>query len=116
MVPAAYFWQMPVPSHLPLVPQVAGPMSMHRARGSAAPMADTVHLPMLPARLQLRQAPVQAVLQQTPSTHCWLWQSPFTAHFWPSSLGPQLPLTQATPSAQSALPVHFELHAPLAQR
>jgi len=32
----------------------------------------SVHLPMLLLRLQLRQAPVQALSQQTPSTQ-WLF-------------------------------------------
>jgi len=37
-------------------------------RGSAEPFATSVHLPMLLLRLQLRQAPVHALSQQTPST------------------------------------------------
>jgi len=28
-VPEAYFWQAPLPSHLPLVPQVEAPLSVH---------------------------------------------------------------------------------------
>jgi hypothetical protein len=28
-VPTAYFWQLPLPSHFPLVPQEAGAWSLH---------------------------------------------------------------------------------------
>jgi hypothetical protein len=37
------------------------------ARGSCAPTATAAHTPVVPTRLQLRQAPVQAEVQQTPS-------------------------------------------------
>lgn len=71
------------------------------------------------ASAQLRQAPVQSVLQQTPGpvavsfTQWAFWHSEFALHGWPSTLGPQLPFTQAMPSAQSAFVVHLLLHAPL---
>jgi hypothetical protein len=35
-VPDAYFWQAPLPSHLPLVPQVALPVSVHWVAGDGA--------------------------------------------------------------------------------
>jgi hypothetical protein len=117
-VPIAYFRQTPVPSHLPSVPHVAAVASLHVSRGSAAPLAAIVHLPTEPASAQLRHAPAQAVLQQTPSMQFPFWHSVLLAHFCPSSFGPQLPIatTQAMPSAQSAFVVHLELHAPFAHR
>ena len=66
----AYSWQAPAPSHLPLVPQLAAPLSWQVLRGSEFPAATIVHLPIDPASAQLRQPPVQALSQQTPSTHC----------------------------------------------
>jgi hypothetical protein len=91
-------------------------MSLHVSRGSAAPLAAIVHFPTEPASAQLRHAPVQGVLQQTPSTQLPFWQSALAAHFCPSTFAPQLPVatTQAIPSAQSASVVHLELHAPFA--
>ena len=44
-------------------------MSWQTPRGSALPAAIDVHLPSADASAQLRQAPVQAVSQQMPSTH-----------------------------------------------
>jgi len=35
-VPDAYFWQAPLPSHRPLVPQVAVPVSVHCVAGMGA--------------------------------------------------------------------------------
>ena len=97
-------------------------MSMQVARGSAAPAVTRVQRPRELVRPQLRQAPVQSVLQQMPAppavsvTQWAFWHWEFIVQGWPSTRGPQLPLTQAMPSAQSALVVHLELHAPLTQR
>jgi hypothetical protein len=113
--PAAYFWQAPLPSHLPLVPQEATPMSVHMRRGSLLPPGVMVQVPGAEARAQLRQAPVQALLQQTPSTQKPERHSPAPPQVWPGSLGPQLPFTQARPVSQSALVVQRELHAPPTQ-
>jgi hypothetical protein len=72
-VPTGQFWQPPPPSHLPLVLQVACGFVSHIWRGSALPAAAIVHFPIVASSLQLRQAPVQAESQQTPSTQnpCW---------------------------------------------
>jgi hypothetical protein len=70
-VPTAYFWQPPVPSQRPLFPQDAAPWSLHMLRGSGLPAAVVVQRPSAEGRAQLRQGPVQALSQQTPSTH-WL--------------------------------------------
>jgi hypothetical protein len=34
MTPEGYFWQAPVPSQTPFVPQLVAPMSSHSLRGS----------------------------------------------------------------------------------
>jgi hypothetical protein len=64
-----YSWQAPAPSHLPLVLQLAAPLSWQVLRGSEFPAATIVQVPIEPGSAQLRQPPVQAVSQQTLSTH-----------------------------------------------
>jgi hypothetical protein len=63
-VPCWYFSQAPA-WHLPSVPQLAGPLSVQLPAGSG-PEATAVHCPIVPVIAQERQAPVQAVAQQTP--------------------------------------------------
>ena len=82
--------------------------------------ADTVvHFPTELVRLQLRQEPVQAVSQQTPSTQ-WLFRHSASAlQVWPSGLGPQLSFTQTVLSAQSVAwvaGVQLDEQAPSVQR
>jgi hypothetical protein len=62
-VPLAYFWQAPT-WHLPLVPQLAAPRSLHIPEGSAFPVATLVQAPSVPASAHDWQAPVQALSQQ----------------------------------------------------
>jgi hypothetical protein len=64
---------------------------------------------------QLRQAPVHAWSQQTPSTQWFFWHSLDAVHGWPSIFGPQVPLTQAMPTSQSALLAQVSVHAPFRQ-
>jgi len=119
VVPTGYVWQPPPPSHFPLVAHEAAPWSAHIWRGSGEPTATSVHLPMLLLRLQLRQAPVQALSQQTPSTQWLFWHSPSVLQVWPSGFGPQLSFTQAVLSAQSTAwvaTVQDDVHAPFVQR
>lgn len=73
--PSGYFWQAPLPSHLPLLAQLAAPSSLQSMRGSAAPAGAGEHLPRALGRAQVWQAPLQSVLQQTPSMHLpdWHW-------------------------------------------
>ena len=68
-VSTAYLRQAPLPSHLPSVPHDAAPVSLHLPWGSMAPRATFLHWPSELCSEQLWQAPVQAVSQQTPSTH-----------------------------------------------
>ena len=111
IVPILYFWQPPAPSHLPLVEQAAAVRSWQTPRGSPLPAGIDVHLPGAEAREQLRQAPVQAVSQQMPSTQWVERHSPFAEQGWPFCLGPHSPLTQACPASQSLSVVHTLLHA-----
>jgi hypothetical protein len=114
-VPASYSRQAPFPSHLPSWPQEAAFASMHMARGSGRPAAMLVHMPGATAMAHERQGPLQASLQQTPSMqnperHCvpdW--------HPAPSSLTPQLPLTQRPPGLQSPSFRQVSRQAPPAQ-
>lgn len=64
-VPWAYFWQAP-PAHLPLVPQLVAPWSLHPAAGSGVPIGTSVQRPSDPASAHERHDPVQAVAQQIP--------------------------------------------------
>ena len=67
-VSAAYLAQPPRPSQTPVTPHVEGSALTQMARGSARPAAIGAQVPARSLWLQLTQAPVQALLQQTPST------------------------------------------------
>jgi hypothetical protein len=67
-VPPAYFWQAPLPSQKPSLPQLVIPASVQRALGSATPAGTSTQVPTwlgLVTSQELQRA-VQAVLQQTP--------------------------------------------------
>src|SRR5882672_659542 len=116
MVPTAYFWQPPLPSHRPFVPQAPAPPSAQVTLGSAVPAAVFVHLPSVDARAQLRHAPAQAVSQHTLSTQKFDVHSVLAAQGCPFSLAPQRPFTHAWPVSQSALVVQRVVHIPPVQR
>jgi hypothetical protein len=61
---------------------------------------------------QLRQEPVQAESQQTPSTQKLEAHSVPPEQGCPFDLGPQLPLTQVWPLTQSASLAQWLMHAP----
>jgi hypothetical protein len=67
VVPSAYFWHRPAPSHLPFVPQVVAPWSEQLPFGSVVPAAIGAQTPV-PERLQAWHDPQLLLLQQTPST------------------------------------------------
>lgn len=92
-VPVGYFWQAPLPSHTPFVPQDAAPASLHVPAGSLLPAGTLEHVPSNPFTLQALHAPVQVVLQQTPWAQCpdWHWLSVW--HVRPAPSRPQEPLT-----------------------
>lgn len=115
-VPGRYLRQPPAPSHLPSVPHDGAPWSEQLLRVSLLPSAMGVHLPSDEGSAQLRQPPVQASAQQTPSTQLPDWHSVPTLQIWPFCLGPQVPFTQAIPATQSESLLQLELQAPFTQR
>jgi hypothetical protein len=68
VVPFAYLWQPPAPSHLPFVEQAGAPLSAHVCFGSIVPAATGMHVPVLPATLQAWHEPQLALPQHTLST------------------------------------------------
>jgi hypothetical protein len=84
-------------------------------------VATSVQVPSDPATAQLRQAPVQVVAQQTPSTQCEFTQSASAVQDCPSTFWPQVPIVcpagieQVCPGAQSACTLQDSLQAPFEQ-
>jgi hypothetical protein len=71
------------------------------------PAAAAEQVPTLPTAVHVWQVPVQAVLQQTPSTQLPLVQSAFAAQAVPfASWATQTPAEQKYPATQSVLAVH----------
>jgi hypothetical protein len=66
-VRSGYFWQLPPPSHLPVVPHDEVPWSVQNEAGAGVPAATGEQLP-LPERLQAWQGRQLIEPQQTPST------------------------------------------------
>jgi hypothetical protein len=114
-VPARYRWQLPAPSHTPLVPQLVAPWSVQVPRGSVNPAGTDAQRPTEEGRAQLRQAPAQASAQQTESTQKLLAHSEAARQGWPLSLRPQLPAMQAIPAWQSASVKQLEAQTPPVQ-
>jgi hypothetical protein len=69
IVPATCWRQAPLPSQVPSSPQLDSSVAGQTSGARGAPPAGTrAQIPGDPCTLQERQVPVQAVLQQTPST------------------------------------------------
>ena len=66
VVPCAYSWQVPLPSHLPFVPQLPVPLSGQVAVGSTAPAGTFVQVPVVVGSAHDWHLPSQRELQQTP--------------------------------------------------
>jgi len=71
-----------------------------------------VQVPTEPARLQVVQVPVQALLQQTPPTQKPDWQALGVAQAWPTASFPQLAAAQVAGAVQSLLAAQVVLHTP----
>ena len=66
---SGYLRQPPMPSHRPSRPQVEGSCSGHWLSSAGGMPAGTgAHMPALPGTSHFWQVPLQALLQQTPST------------------------------------------------
>ena len=80
--------------------------------GSAAPAGLEAQVPSEVDSAQLRQEPVQAELQQTPSTQKLEAHSLPAEQGCPFDLGPQLPFTQLWPLTQSSSLAQWLMQAP----
>jgi hypothetical protein len=84
------------------------------AAGSGWPVGTGAQRPIEPATAQEKQAPEQAVAQQTPCAHCPDWHSAPAEQNAPFGLGPHEPCTHEFPLAQLAsLPQAVKQRAPL---
>jgi hypothetical protein len=86
------------------------------ARGSAFPATTEVHVPRVLGSEQLRQAPLQSVSQQTPSTQWLLSHAASPVQGLPMLILPHDPFLQRCPISQSASTLQSTLHAPSRHR
>lgn len=89
LVPSAYCWQPPRPSHLPFAPQLGAPSSAQKLGGASVPAARGEHAPV-PDRLHAWQAGQLAEPQHTPSTQFPVMHWPPVVHARPLPLSAQL--------------------------
>ena len=85
IVPAGNLSQAPVPSHMPVEPQVDAASTGHWSRGSV-PSCALTQVPTVPWSAHVTHVPVHALLQQTPSAQKPLAQSAAVAHELPIGL------------------------------
>jgi len=109
-VPAAYFWQAPLPLQRPLRPQVVAPASAHWASGSCPPGTAT-QVPTEPETAHELQVEEQAVAQQTPWAQTPELHVVPAVHAVPLGASPQLfvEVLQVVEAAQSASAVQLLL-------
>ena len=107
-VPCWYFSQAPV-WPLPSVPQLVPPWSTQVLAGSG-PEATAVQSPIDPAMAHEWQAPVQAVVQQTPCSQVPPWHSVSAPQKAPIGLSPHELLVQTVPVEQLPLAVQAWKH------
>jgi hypothetical protein len=105
-VPGRYFSQAPA-WHLPSVPQLVAPLSVQLPAGSG-PAATAVHWPMVPVIAHERQAPAQAVAQQTPCAQNVDWHSTLFEQNAPIGLRPQELFVQTFPVEHELLSLQLE--------
>jgi hypothetical protein len=108
-VSTGYRAQPPTPSHLPFVPQLAGPLSVQSPFGSGRSASMGQQLPSREGNAQETQGPWHATLQQTLLAQNPDRQSSLVAHLDPFSTLPHRPLlSQAWVPTHWLLDVHFE--------
>jgi hypothetical protein len=84
-VPAGYLSHAPVPSHIPVEPQVDVASTGHWSRGSVPSWAVT-QVPTVPWPAHVRHTPAHAAVQQTPSAQKPLAHSPASEQGMPIDL------------------------------
>lgn len=97
----AYFAQRPVPSHSPVVPQVAAVSSLHTFCGSLTPVGTGRQVPTNPTSVQETHAVSHFSLQHTPFVQKPLLHSAGVEQVAPSYFFPQLLFVQTRPGTQS---------------
>jgi hypothetical protein len=102
--------QPPMPSHAPVVPQVAAAWTTQILWGSGAPPSTGKQVPPRPCWSQLTHGPLHAMLQQSPSVQNPDLHSPSLPHTAPLGFSPQLPFTHRTPLAQSLFETQVLAH------
>jgi hypothetical protein len=110
-VPAAYGRHAALPLHVPSLPQVLAPWSVHWPSGSA-PSGTLVHVPTLLGTLHDRQVPSHAVPQQTPCAQKPELHSGPPPHAAPIGFLPQLPFWQLFGATQSLSPEQIVMQRP----
>jgi hypothetical protein len=106
LVPAAYLRQAPAPSHLPSVPQVVPPMSVHWVGGVGAVLTATgTQVPVA----HVMQFAAQPVLQQMPPSQYPETHSIAVVHVEPFVFCTQTLPTQLYPVTQSELAAQLVL-------
>jgi hypothetical protein len=89
-VPDGWLRHPPVPLQVPSVPQLVAGVTAHIALGSDTPDGTLVQVPTEPPTVQLRQLPVQALSQQTPSAQTVETHSAPELHALPLGFLPQM--------------------------
>jgi hypothetical protein len=111
VVPLAYRRHPPPPSHVPSVPQVEAPWSLHWPSGSW-PAPTRVQVPAVPDKLQERQLPVHAEMQHDPCSQKPLAHSVAAAQVAPFGFFEQVVPLQTFGETQSAVVAQLVKHTP----
>ncbi len=106
IVVGPYLRHAPEPLHVPSLPQLVGPSSLHVPAGSIAPRGTAAHVPTEPGRLHEKQLPAHADPQQTPCAQNPLVHSSGLAHRPPFGFLPHEPAWQMLGLAHSVLEAH----------
>jgi hypothetical protein len=115
LIPLAYRRHAPAPLQVPSFPQLAAPMSLHVALGSAPPGATGLQMPIALAALHCWQTPLQRALQHTPWVQNALPHSASREQGPPSGSLPHIPSRQRlgathSPSLMHEVPQRLPLH------
>jgi hypothetical protein len=125
-VPEATCWHIPPAAQSPVLPQL--PLGEHWPEGAGKPAVMAAQVPVVPpvsAFVHAMQVPVQAVLQQTPSTQLPLVQSspssaalhvapgpPFAVHIPPLQYAPVTHWLSMVQELSQAVPPMLQTYSP----